>query len=98
MADLKLNNVTTLTESGGGVAGTFSNVTASGNVTVSGDLVPSEPLSHRNMIYNGECKFFKEQLQQLQQQLLLIQQIGGEYMILPVVLSPQKSTQWLSQN
>ena len=59
MADLKLNNVTTLTESGGGVAGTFSNVTASGNVTVSGDLVPSEPLSHRNMIYNGGMQIFQ---------------------------------------
>ncbi len=53
MADLKLNNVTTLTESGGGVAGTFSNVTASGNVTVAGDLVPATPLSNRNMIING---------------------------------------------
>ena len=29
------------------------NVTASGNLTVSGDIVPSTPLSHRNMIING---------------------------------------------
>ena len=29
------------------------NVTASGNLTVAGDIVPSVPLSHRNMIING---------------------------------------------
>ena len=29
------------------------NATASGNLTVSGDIVPSTPLSHRNMIING---------------------------------------------
>ena len=70
MAVLKLNNVTTITESSGAititpnttasgnltVTGTSTltgNATASGNLTVTGDLVPSTPLSHRNMIING---------------------------------------------
>ena len=38
------------------VAGTSTltgNATASGNLTVTGDIVPSTPLSHRNMIING---------------------------------------------
>ena len=38
------------------VAGTSTltgNATASGNLTVTGDVIPSAPLSHRNMIYNG---------------------------------------------
>ena len=29
------------------------NTTAAGNLTVTGDIVPSTPLSHRNMIING---------------------------------------------
>ena len=32
------------------------NATASGNLTVTGDIVPSSPLSHRNVIYNGDCR------------------------------------------
>ena len=32
---------------------TTGNATASGNLTVSGDIVPSTPLSHRNLIING---------------------------------------------
>jgi len=55
MAVLKLNNVTTITESSGAITIT-PNTTASGNLTVSGDLVPSTPLSHRNMVYNGGMK------------------------------------------
>ena len=38
------------------VAGTSTltgNTTASGNLTVTGDVIPSAPLSHRNMIING---------------------------------------------
>ncbi|SVE43807.1 uncharacterized protein METZ01_LOCUS496661, partial [marine metagenome] len=30
-----------------------NNPTIAGNMTVSGDIVPSTPLSHRNMIING---------------------------------------------
>ena len=32
------------------------NATASGNLTVTGDIIPSAPLSHRNVIYNGDCR------------------------------------------
>jgi len=54
MAELKLNNVSALTESGGTISLTnLSNVTASGNITITGDLIPSTPMSHRNMIING---------------------------------------------
>ena len=41
------------------VAGTSTltgNATASGNLTVTGDIVPSTPLSHRNMIINGSMQ------------------------------------------
>jgi len=38
------------------VTGNFAaagNVTSTGNLTVAGDIIPSSPLSHRNMIING---------------------------------------------
>ena len=44
---LTVAGATTLT---GGISG---NTTATGNLTVTGDIVPSTPLSHRNMIVNG---------------------------------------------
>ena len=53
MATLKLNNVTTLSESGGAITIT-PNTTASGNVTITGDLIPSTPLSNRNHLINGD--------------------------------------------
>ena len=36
-----------------GMTGELGNITITGTTTVSGDLVPSTPLSHRNMIING---------------------------------------------
>ena len=35
------------------------NATASGNLTVTGDIVPSTPLSHRNMIINGAMQVWQ---------------------------------------
>ena len=43
----------------GGTLGVTGNATASGNLTVTGDIIPSTPLSHRNMIYNGGMQIFQ---------------------------------------
>jgi hypothetical protein len=42
-----------------GMTGELGNITITGTTTVSGDIVPSTPLSHRNMIINGAMQVWQ---------------------------------------
>ena len=48
-------SVLTTADSGAEINNVTS-ITASGNLTIAGDLVPATPLSHRNMIINGDMQ------------------------------------------